>query len=291
MIITIKNDFISLSADTLGAQLMSIKGANGCEYLWQGDPAYWRNRAPNLFPFIARLTEGRYTYKGRSYSMPNHGFAAQQEFCAQKTSESRAVFSLAANEETKALYPFDFIYEVIYELIGNTVSITYAVENKGEDRMHFAVGGHPGFRVPLEEGKDFSDYSLVFAQACQPTRVGFTPAVFLSGNDTDYPLEGGREMPLSHDLFDDDAVILKNMSREVTLRCKDGERGLTVAYPDMPYLGIWHRPNTDAPYVCIEPWSSLPSRQDIVEEFTCKSDLIPLDSGKRYENRWTVTVF
>ncbi len=291
MIITIKNEAISLSADTLGAQLMSIKGENGCEYLWQGDPAYWSNRAPNLFPFIARLTEGSYTYNGERFSMPNHGFAAKQEFIAQRISDSRVVFSLAANEQTRNMYPREFIYEVIYELIGNTVAITYAVENTGSERMHFAVGGHPGFCVPLESGKDFSDYSLVFSEKCEPDRVGFTPTVYLSGCDERYPLDGGDTMHLTHEMFDNDAVILKNMAREVTLRCDGGERGLTVSYPDMPYLGIWHRPQTDAPYVCIEPWSSLPSRQDVVEEFTCKSDLLALDGGKRYENRWTVTVF
>jgi galactose mutarotase-like enzyme len=96
---------------------------------------------------------------------------------------------------------------------------------------------------------------------------------------------------LSHEKFDDDAIILKNMCREVTLAHKDGGRGLTVTYPDMPYLGIWHRPKSDAPYVCIEPWSSLPSRQDIIEDLACKSDLISLPSGMLYENTWSVTVF
>lgn len=27
-------------------------------------------------------------------------------------------------------------------------------------------------------------------------------------------------------------------------------------------------PKTDAPYVCVEPWTSLPSRQDVVEELS-----------------------
>ncbi len=290
MLITIKNKKMEVTADSLGAQLMSIKSVEGCEYLWQGDPAYWRNRAPNLFPFIARLTDGAYTYMGERFEMPNHGFAAKQEFEA-KAEESRVVFTLKANEATKAMYPFDFVYEVIYELTDNKLHITYAVENKDEKRIYFAVGGHPGFCVPLEEGKNFEDYYLEFSEAATPDRVGFSPSVFLNGQDEQYPLEDKKLLPLSHELFDDDAIILKNMAREVSLKCKNGERGLTVSYPDMPYLGIWHRPKTDAPYVCIEPWSSLPSRQDVVEEFTCKSDLLNLDAGKRYQNTWTVTLF
>ena len=290
MLITIKNDKIEVAIDTMGAQLMSIK-SDGCEYLWQGDPAYWSNRAPNLFPYIARLTEGSYTYHGERYSMPNHGFASKQEFSAEFSDDSCAVFTLESHEETKKMYPFDFVFRVIYALRENSLDITYSVENKGSECMYFAVGGHPGFRVPLESGKDFSDYSLIFSEKSKPDRVGFTESVFLSGKDEVYPLINDTVLPLAHEKFDDDAIILKNMTREVTLRHKDGGRGLTVTFPDMPYLGIWHRPKTDAPYVCIEPWTSLPSRQDIVEEITAKSDLISLPAEMAYENTWSVTVF
>ena len=80
------------------------------------------------------------------------------------------------------------------------------------------------------------------------------------------------------------------MAREVTLKSSVSAHRVTVSYPRMPYLGIWHWPHTDAPYVCIEPWSSLPSRQDVVEEFTCKSDLVQLPAGGIYDNTWTNTL-
>lgn len=61
--------------------------------------------------------------------------------------------------------------------------------------------------------------------------------------------------------------------------------------PQMPYPGIWHMPNTDAPYVCIELWTSLPARQDVIEEFTCKCDMIQLEPGEIYHNIWTISLF
>ena len=112
--------------------------------------------------------------------------------------------------------------------------------------------------------------------------------MYLSNVDTRYPLEDDCRIHLQHDLFDDDAIILKNMCREITL--KSAKHFIQVSYPQMAYLGIWHWPKTDAPYVCIEPWTSLPSRQDIVEDFACKSDLIHLLPGKTYENTWTITI-
>lgn len=144
--------------------------------------------------------------------------------------------------------------------------------------------------VPLEEGLEFADYYLEFGGEARPERVGHTPACFLSGRDAEFPLEDGRKLRLSHDLFDNDAIVLRNMADEVTLKSDKGTRQVKVSYPDMSYLGIWHAPKTDAPYVCIEPWTSLPSRQDVVEEFKYKSDLVRLLSSEQYVNTWEIAI-
>lgn len=290
MLSTIQNERLSLTVDTLGAQMMSLRSADGVEYLWQGDPAYWEDRAPVLFPFIGRLTNNSYRYNGKTYPMGIHGFAAESEFSLVEQGDGRLVLKMDSTIATLTRYPFDFSLQITYALQGDTVQVTYQVRNLSDETMPFGIGGHPGFNVPLLPDERFEDYELEFSGACQPDRVGFTPAVYLSGQDTAYPLDEGRRLPLRHALFNEDAVILKNMAREVTLRSKVSGRGVCVSYPHMPYLGIWHWPNTDAPYVCIEPWSSLPSRQDVVEEFTCKSDLIQLPPNKTYKNTWTITL-
>jgi galactose mutarotase-like enzyme len=289
MLITIDNGALELTVDTLGAQMMSLK-RHGTEYLWQGDSAYWGDRAPILFPFIARLTNDSYKFQGKVYPMTIHGFANASEFAVAKKSADALVLELCSSENTRVHYPIDFVLQVIFRLEGDTLYTTYRVENKSDVTMPFGIGGHPGFKVPVDENERFEDYYLEFSLECQPDRVGFTPAVYLSGHDEAYPLEADKRIDLRHDLFDEDAIILKNMAREVTLRSKASSHSVTVSYPKMPYLGIWHWPHTDAPYVCIEPWSSLPSRQDVVEEFTCKSDLVQLEPGCVYDNTWTITI-
>lgn len=288
MLITIQNAYLCLTVDTQGAQMMSLR-SNGIEYLWQGDPQYWPDRAPTLFPFIGRLTDNSYRFQGKRYPMGIHGFAATSDFSPVEQSSDKLVLSLSSIS-TLAQYPFEFCLRITYQLKGSTVEITYQIRNLDTKTMPFGIGGHPGFRVPIVEGERFEDYMLEFSEACQPDRVGFTPAVFLSGHDEAYPLKGGKYLPLRHELFNEDAVILKNMAREVTLHSNESCHMVTVSYPQMPYLGIWHWPNTDAPYVCIEPWSSLPARQDVIEEITCKSDLVQLEPGKIYKNRWMITV-
>ena len=290
MYYTLNNDRICLTVDTLGAQMISLKNTDGVEYLWQGDPKYWSDRAPNLFPFIGRLTNDSYRYLGQVYPMHIHGFAASMEFAPMEITEDSVTLRLSFSQETLAQYPFEFQLQIVYTLRENTVDIAYQVQNQSRYTMPFGIGGHPGFNIPLSKDEQFEDYELVFSCPCQPDRVGFSPAVYLNGRDESYPLREDQFIDLRHGLFDEDAVILKNMAREVTLRSKVSGRGVCVAYPDMSYLGIWHWPKTDAPYVCIEPWSSLPSRQDIVEEFSCKSDMIQLHPDHTYLTSWRITV-
>lgn len=285
----ISNEYISISVSSLGAELQSLV-KDGKEYLWNGDEKYWPERSPLLFPYVGRFTDGKYLLNGTEYEMGIHGFARHLTYDLVEKSDNRLIFELCDNEETFKSYPYHFALQVCYELNGQTISITYGVRNLSDERMYFGIGGHPGFTLPFDEGLDFSDYYLEFDGKSFPTRVGHTAACFLSGVDESFPLEEDSVLKLAHNMFDDDAIVLKNMSDKVTLKSDKGNRQVTVSYPNLPYLGLWHAPQTEAPYICIEPWTSLPSRQDVVEEFKYKYDLIRLNEGEEYNNTWSITV-
>ncbi len=294
------NGVLSVRVSSLGGELQSVK-KDGREYLWQGDPAYWEGKAPNLFPYIARLTRGTCTVHGKAYQLPIHGFLPTTEMTAE-TQEAereedsnavRLVLRLDADERTLACYPFVFTLRIVYELEGDSLRITYEVTNGGKEEMYFGIGGHPGFQVPLEDGLSFGDYFLEFETAAEqmPVRVGFSPACFLNGKDEPYPLQGGSRIPLGHELFDDDAIVLSGTPKTVVLRSEKGSRGVRVRFPGMPYIGFWHAVKKPAPYVCIEPWSSLPSRQDVVEELSEQPGLIHLEGEGVYRNTWSIQIF
>lgn len=291
MLYTIENDRLTVTASSLGAQLWSIRAGDGTEYLWQGDPVYWGDRALTLFPYVARLWQGCYEMDGETHSLPIHGFAPTSEFALAEKTDTRMVLVLESNAETYAQYPRRFAFRVIYALEGNALSVAYEVENRDTRTMYFGLGGHPGFSVPLEKGLRFEDYRLRFGTACAPVRVGFSADCFVNGEDAPFPLEDGCVLPLAHSLFDDDAIVLRDMAREVTLEAPGRLRSVTVSFPDMPYLGIWHRPKTDAPYVCIEPWRSLPARRGETAVLERQADLVHLAPGERYVNRWRIAVW
>jgi galactose mutarotase-like enzyme len=286
----LKNEKVRVVVDSMGAEMHSIQDAGGLEYLWRGQE-YWFKHSPNLFPFIGRLTDGSYKYKGKVYPLTLHGFAGSREFAVVSQSETQLTLELRSDDLSRENYPFDFSFQVAYALEEDKIAVTFRIENLGQVYLPFGVGGHPGFNVPLVEGEAFDDYELEFSVPCRPDRVGMTPAVYMNGHDTPYPLRDARFIDLNHRLFDIDTTVLKNMAREVTLRSRVSGKGVTVSYPDCPYLGLWHWPQSDAPYLCIEPWSSLPSRDGVVEEFTCKTDLVQLAPGKVYENNWSIRIF
>ena len=287
MLCTIRNEALRAQIDTLGAQLMCLTGKT--EYLWQGDAKYWKDRSITIFPYVARLTDGKYTYRGKMYHLPIHGFAPEAEFAVTDRTENAVTLCIGKTPEFFAQFPFDFRYAITYRLESNTLRVEISVQNRGDDTMHFALGGHPGINVPLEDGLSFEDYVLDFGKD-ELSRVEFSPDCFVTGELTAFSLPEGK-LPLRHDLFDDDAIVLKNVPASVTLRSEKGARGVTLTAPDFPVFGFWHMPKTDAPYVCLEPWSSLPSRKGVVEDLQTQPDLIALPAGETYRTAWSLTCF
>ena len=290
MFCTIKNKFLSVTVAAKGAELQSIRDASGTEYLWQGDPAYWSGRALNLFPYVARLSDGKYLLDGNQYEMGIHGFAPYSVFSLVKQEPERMVWELTDNTEVYQQYPRHFAFRIMYNLHANCLDVTFEVENKDDRVMYFGLGGHPGFNVPLVPGVSFDEYRLRFHEKCRPRRVGFTKNKLRSGNDVPFVLKDGNILPLRHALFDEDAIVLKEMARKITLETDKDAHSVTVTYPDMPYLGIWHCPHSDAPYVCIEPWCSLPSCDGEIATFEKQTDLLRVEPGECYKNHWSIQI-
>ena len=288
MNIILDNGILRLEISPRGAELQSVKTADGHEYLWQGDPKYWKDRAINLFPTVGRLLDGQYSYEGQTYAMGCHGFASKS-MMEYEAEGNRVVFTLRDNEETRKQFPFAFRYEVSYTLEGNTVQVLYRVYNEGDKLLRFGLGGHPGFFVPMREDAPFEDYRLRFPKIGQTLRAEFSDKGLLV-RECPYEVQNGC-IDLQHGLFDNDAIVLRNAGDTVILEHKSGEgRGVEVCYPEMPYIGFWQAAFTDAPYICIEPWQSLPGREGVAEQWETRPGMIELEPGQCYENPWTITI-
>jgi galactose mutarotase-like enzyme len=289
--VTIENEKLKVTARELGGELISIiNKENGGEYLWQGDPTYWASHAPSMFPICGRLPDGKYTYGGKEYEMILHGFVKVSTLEIEEASAKRMVFLLTDNEETRKSYPFAFAYRIIYTLDDNRLTVTYRVENKDDKEMIFALGGHPAFNLPLEEGVDANTYYFEFEKGVTPERMLISDRYLFIDKYAPFGLREGQYMAFFHKMFDNDAIFLKNAGTHVTLRSSASDRAIRVDFADFSHVGFWHKPKTEAPYVCIEPWDSVPALEADVCDFETKPLMSRLPVGEIKEKSFTVTV-
>ena len=287
---TIQNKFLSVTVSDRGAELQSLRRtSDGTEYLWQGDAAYWDERAPVLFPICGRLTEGRYTYGGKSYEMGLHGFVRGTCFSLEEQTDTSLTLVFTQQEAFAASYPFSYTFRVRYELTGSTLRQSFLITNTGDGTLPFSYGAHPGFRVPLHEGEAFSDYHIAFGAGIVPQQVEISPTGFPTGASTPFALTDGV-FALSHEAFDGAGIFLTDMGDTVTLTSRKHGGGVRLCYTGMTHLGFWKPDHTDAPFVCIEPWHGLPSRMGVVDDFATKAYMCQLPAGASHEAHIDITV-
>ncbi len=290
MLYTIENDKIKVSAAEKGAELQSIVlKKNGKEYLWQGTAPYWDGKAYNLFPICGRLTNGKYTYKGKEYEMGSHGFVRKTEIKGEVVNDSEMLFTLVPDEMIKSQYPFDFVYNVRYIIKDTTVTTEYTVKNTGNAPMYFSLGGHPGFNVPLCENESFDDYYLEFDGVTSIKRLVFTP-LYDTGKTEPVCLTNGRIIEMYHKMFDNDGLFYTDMSKAITLRSKKNDVFVRVEYPEFKNLGLWHTTGSEAPFICIEPWTSVPAFDGVIDDIETKKQMFCLKEGESHTMSFDITI-
>lgn len=265
--ITISNGILTAIINPKGAELTSLQGKNGIEYMWEGNPDYWGKHSPVLFPIVGTLKNNRYNYKGNSYELPRHGFARDNDFKVTHAQKHSVTFTLSGNIETLKVYPFDFELHLTYMLSENEITIKYTIVNIGADVMPFSIGAHPAFALP----GNFEDYSLVFEH--DETLLS-TPLENNLLSDEIIPIElVNRSLPLSYSLFENDALVFKTLTSKYVDIVKINKALLRVACKDFPSLGIWTKPG--APFICIEPW------QGYADSTAANGDINTKDGTKR----------
>lgn len=282
--ITLKNEFITVILSTFGAEMTSIKTADGEEHLHQKDSIFWNRQAPILFPITGCLAENKINVSGKSYDMPQHGFAMNMIFNLMEFSEDIAVFSLISNEETKKIYPYDFELIITYKLLGKSIDISYEVINDGNETMYFSIGSHEGYlcldgldnyeiQFENEENKPtyFEDSSLQvdgFSSSKEKTALKLSDRLF----------DGGKTIMFEN--VKSDAVILQNNIDKSKIR---------VEFEDFDNLFIWSKPWGQ--FICIEPWCGMAESETTAEDISKKPFIQSLNSNDTFERHHIITFY
>ena len=113
MLYSLENEELLVQVRDHGAELRSIKErADETEYLWRGDPAWWKYSAPLPFPIVGQLVDGKYRVGGKTYELPAHGLARISDFELVEQKKDAIRFLLGWTEETLQKYPWKFRLDV-----------------------------------------------------------------------------------------------------------------------------------------------------------------------------------
>ena len=288
MNITIKNEYAAVTCQTFGAELLSYQTAEGKEYLWQKDPAYWAKTSPVLFPYIGPVMQA-VVIGEKAYDMPRHGFVKDAEFVVAEQGADYVVLSIAATETTKAVFPYDFLFTVTFRLTGPKLSAVYGVVNKSQEEMPFLIGGHPAFLCPINNRGVQTEYKLLFDEKDKITSGIIGNGGTLSARTKDFILQDGM-MDITADLFDEDALIIEHDQAHSVALC-DSERHpyLTVRF-DAPLFGIWSPAKINAPFICIEPWYGRCDREAFCGDLSEREWGNTLAAGEVFAAEYTIII-
>jgi galactose mutarotase-like enzyme len=243
----ISNNELTIDIAPLGAELQSITGADGSQWLWHGDPQWWSGRAPLLFPVVGKSPDGTVTIEGKSYRMQPHGFVRRSTFDVASEHADRATLMLRASAETRESFPFDFVFSVTYALSGNSLLTSIEVANLDTRDMPFGFGFHPAFSWPLPGAVAGQRHFLKLSNDGEPNFLQLNNDGLILPEAHQSPFTKG-EMTLAHEQFSNDALLFPfGIGNSMTFAA---ERGASVglSWSNLPNFGIWQKPG--APYLC-----------------------------------------
>jgi galactose mutarotase-like enzyme len=264
--ISIRSDGISATIKAYGAELSSLKNADGLELIWQAGPQ-WPRHAPVLFPIVGRLKNDQLRHRGKTYPMTQHGFARDNTFMCLQHEPTFCRFVLSDGPETLSRYPFPFRLEMTYTANGSDLDVALQITNTGDEMMPASIGAHPAFNWPLLPELTKEEYRLTFPDE-EITPIRRLKDGLMRAQSEPTPIQG-RTLALSEKLFDDDAVILDKVASRSVRYAADRGPSIEMAWEGFSELGIWSKPG-GAPFLCIEPWHGTASPAGFDGEFAEK---------------------
>ena len=283
---------LKIQSKKAGAELTSIQ-YNGKEMLFQGAKVldsngniYWKRQAPILFPIVGQLKNSQTQIEDKTYEMSQHGFARDMDFEEISKTENEHHYMLKYNEETLKKYPYKFELHVIYEIIGDTLIVTYKVKNIDDKTIYFGLGGHPAFNCNYSSG----EYEIAFLE--NEDKIEFLKLKNgLIDTEKAQNILQDNKICLKEDTFHNDAVIMKNIkSNKVVLQNHEtNQKILEFDFTGFLYLALWSK--KEAPFVCIEPWQNTADRIDSIQIYKNKENIIRLEKDKEFECKYSIKFF
>ncbi|MBO3761148.1 aldose 1-epimerase family protein [Ciceribacter sp. L1K22] len=283
--IRIANDSLTVEVASLGAEMQSLKSADGRDWLWDGEATWWSGRSPILFPIVGKAPDDTLLIAGKPYPMKQHGFARRSEFVVVNSGEDFCRHQLTATDETRAVYPFDFLLELEHRVAAKTLTVTATVRNTGASSMPFGIGFHPAFLWPLP-GAAGKTHTVALDNSAEPDLVRLENGL-VSPDRHPSPFRQGK-LVLDPSQFDADAMIFPEGAGTGLTYSASGGPSLRFRFDNLPNLALWQKPG--APFICIEPWHGMAAHADGTAELVERPYTVALAAGEEMRFGFSVEI-
>jgi galactose mutarotase-like enzyme len=266
-----------------GAEVVELTRLNtqneAISLLWKVNEQFWNRVSPILFPLVGKVKDNQYEVDGTMYSLPQHGFARNQQFECVESSENSCKLKLKNSNESFSVFPFEFELIVEYILENEQFFVRNTVVNTSISKpLYYSIGAHPGFQLQT----NLSDYHMELENVQgAPLNGDFSFNRYLIKNElytgeTENLTFVNGKLKLNNDLFSSDAIVFKNEDIGGVSIFRGTELLVNLKCPQAPYWGIWTKPG--APFLCLEPWDGIADHQDHDYNFLKKEGIIELNS-------------
>jgi aldose 1-epimerase len=249
---------------------------------------------PILFPFPGRITGDVFQWQGKRYQLAPgdgrgnaiHGFVHTRAWRVLEQSTNKVVGQFQASVDDASLlecWPSDFRITATYQLNGNALSATYAVENPDTRPLPCGLGTHPYFCVPLDGGS--ADECVVKLPVSKRWELAdMLPTGRLLPLDDPASFHAG--LRLAEIQFDDVFSGLEFAGELCTARIDDpgSQRAMVLTFDRTFRECVVYTPG-HRKAVCIEPYTSAPDAFRLSEQ--------GIDAGQRVLSpgeSWTANV-
>lgn len=243
------DDTVILQQGTTRATVLPQRGALVTHFSVEGeellfldpttlaDPAKSvRGGIPVLFPIAGKLKDDRFTTDGRSFFLPQHGFARKKAWSVREQGEDFVSLKLSSSEETLKHFPWKFSCTFDIRLSPRTLLLSWTTKNLDAQPLPLHLGFHPYFYVP-QAVKAEAFVETQASRAFDNTKAETVPFVGL-------PLTQ-REVDLH---------LLDHGSTKTVLHRGASLKPVKLSWSDaFNTLVVWTLVGRD--FVCVEPWT------------------------------------
>lgn len=220
--------------------LVSRFFAEGEEILFVDGPALADPKAnvhggiPVLFPIAGKLPDGKYPHGGKTFAMPQHGFARTRAWRVSEKASDRLRCVLDSDQATLAQFPWRFSAEFEASVANGTLSVSLTATNRDAAPMPFHAGFHPYFSIPRAAKSE--------ARVETDARHAFDNV-------------SGRRGPISQiDLNELDLHLEDHTRAGTILQRGAARRPIVLEWSGASRVVLWSQRQAD--FICVEPWTA-----------------------------------